>query len=1199
MSLRKTLQDNFKIMKKRLQIHWVVACLSNCSLFMRLSILPALLLGSLMTLANPNDATGQMLEKRISVDFENVSLRTALARIEKETNARFLYHSNLIPARAKVTLHASDETLEKILDVILTPHAIAYEVDGNQIILSRVADSTNDDQSQASASSGNTAYTPAFRVSGEVREEETNTPLPGVNILVQGTTVGTVTDANGQFSIEVPSESSVLVFSFIGYTTKEVSVNGQTVVNVQLAPDMKTLSEVVVIGYGTQKKSDLTGAVGSVKAEDIQERQLPSVAQGLAGKVAGVSVSVNSGRPGGQTNVRIRGFSSISTSNNPLYVIDGVIMPVGTQTDGSYSLNNAIDNINPSDIASIEILKDASATAIYGARGANGVILVTTKRGSNTGGKVSYDMQLSMPTIGPHRVKMLNAREFLDVEKKGWDNIAVYDTAGWNATNGTHSSGRRNPALDRTNPLLFDANGNPLYDTDWFKESTQQKISQNHQLSFTGGNTDSNYGVFLGYRDDNGLLLNSYLKRYSSRFVMDTKIKEWLHVGGSLSYNNQEENLVDVGTGGLNSVRMITEALPILPVRYPDGRMSHNKNYSPSMEGGQNPVDQMTQNKYILRSRNTLGNFYAAIKLAPSLELRSTLGTNILEREINVYNGRPAVETPTTALTAGQKGSGRVQNNRESFWSFENYLTWNKQINTIHNFTAMAGLSWQETNIYWFQARSQTFITDFLQTNNLGSAANYLPSPPTESGRSRFAFNSYFGRVNYGLKDKYLLTLTGRMDGSSKFGKTTKYAFFPSAALAWRVSQEPFMQNIGAISNLKVRTSYGLTGNSEIPAYSALPTLRTVTAVVNNAAATGVALNRLGNDDLKWEKTAQSDVGIEVGLFKNRVNFEFDLYYRKTTDMLLDAPLPNSSGYGSIFRNIGSMENKGLELTLTTVNVQTANLEWSTTFNVSMNRNKVLKLATPAPIYGVGNPNFTNQTGVIMEGQPVGSFWGLKRLGTWGTNELAEAQKYTANSYRGTDKPILPGDIKYLDVNGDHQINDADRMIIGNGNPLSYGSFINTVKYKNFDLTLDIQYSYGADVLNMTHHSGEDRTGLANSFKSVLNAWTPERQNTDIAATRDSKAGYVTNVDTRWIEDGSFIRGRNLLLGYTFNPAIVEKLRLSRLRIYVSAQNFFLKTKFSGNDPEVSTYTNPFAQGQTFFDYPKPTLYMFGISAGL
>lgn len=1178
-------------MKKRLHVNVRVGFIIRVSFFM------VTLVSGFITMAFTNDLSGQILEQRISVEFENTSLRAALARIEKETTIRFLYHTNLIPAKTKVTLRMSNEPLEKVLDALLTPLGIAYEADGSQIILSRIR--TSDEAPGSGRLEGdNEYYGAAFKVSGKVTDE-TNTPLPGVNILLKGTTIGTVTDESGLYTLDVTDEGAVLVFSFIGFTTQEVAVNSRSVIDVQLASDSKTLNEVVVVGYGTQKKSDLTGAVGSIKTEEIQERQLPSITQGLAGRIPGVAVNINSGRPGGQSNVRIRGFSSISTSNNPLYVVDGVIMPVGTQTDGSYNLNNAIDNINPADIASIEILKDASATAIYGARGANGVILITTKRGSNSGGRISYDMQFSVPTIGPHRVKMLNAREFLDVEQRGWDNIATYDTLGWNPTTNTHSSGRRNPALDRTNPLLFDADGNPLYDTDWLKESTQHKLSQNHQLSFTGGNVDNSYGVFLGFRDDNGLLLNSYLKRYSARFVMDSKIKDWLKIGGSLGYNSQEENIVDNGTGGLNSVRMITEALPILPVRYPDGTFSHNKNYSPSIEGGQNPVDQMTNNRYILRSRNLLGNVYANITLTEGLELRSTVGSNILEREQDQYTGRPAPETPTYVTPDSQKGSARLNSNRETFWSFENYLTYNKRIADVHSLTAMAGISWQETNIFFFQARSQTFLTDFLETNNIGSAANFLPTPPVESGRSRFAFNSYFGRVNYSLFDKYLITVTGRMDGSSKFGESAKYAFFPSAAVAWRVTKESFMENITAVSNLKLRASYGFTGNSEITTYSALPSLRTVTAIVNDQRATGVALNRLGNEDLQWERTAQSDIGIEVGFLKNRINVEADVYYRKTTDMLLDAPLPNSSGYGSIVRNVGSMENKGVELALNTVNIQTSQLEWSTTFNISLNRNKVLKLATAAPIFGVGNPNFTNQTGVIMEGKPVGSFWGLVRLGTWSTAEAAEAQLYGVNSYRGTNKPILPGDVKYLDVNGDHQINDDDRMIIGNGNPKFFGSFINTVKYGNFDLTLDIQYSYGNDVLNMTKHSGEDRTGLANSYRSVLSAWTPENQNTAIAAIRDSKAGYVSNVDTHWVEDGSFIRGRNILLGYTFSNNFTEKLRLGKLRVYVSAQNFLLSTEFSGNDPEVTTYTNAFAQGQTFFDYPKPTIYMFGISAGL
>lgn len=488
----------------------------------------------------------------------------------------------------------------------------------------------------------------------------------------------------------------------------------------------------------------------------------------------------------------------------------------------------------------------------------------------------------------------------------------------------------------------------------------------------------------------------------------------------------------------------------------------------------------------------------------------------------------------------------------------------------------------------------QNFSTDYFQFNNLGAGST---NPEYGSGASRFAFNSYFGRVNYGLHDKYLLTVTGRIDGSSKFGENHKYAFFPSAALAWRVSQEEFLMNNNIISNLKLRASYGMTGNSEIPPYSSLSLLSSgFSSIVNNQQVGGTGLNRLENPDLKWEKTAQSDIGFELGLFNNRIAFEADVYYRKTTDMLLDAPVPRTSGYATIRKNVGSMENKGIELSLSTVNIDSENFSWNTTFNISMNQNKILSLATPADIFGVGGPNHINQTNILREGEPVGSFWGLVRLGTWSEAEAEEAAKFA--SYRA-GHTILPGDLKYLDVNGDYAITEADRMIIGNGNPKGWGTFLNTFRFKNWDLTVDLQYNYGNDVLDLSTHSSEDRVALANSYKTVLNAWTPQNQNTMIAEFRDTRAGYVTNIDTHYIQDGSFIRGRNLLLGYTFPASITERLQLNRLRISASAQNFFLATKYQWGDPEVTSYSSPFAQGTTHWQYPKPTTYTLSLNIGL
>lgn len=1015
-------------------------------------------------------------------------------------------------------------------------------------------------------------------ISGKVTDAQENKPLEGVTVQVKGTAKATSTDAKGDYNIELASNESILIFTYTGAPPQEIAVGNRSVINVSFQLTGRSLNEVIVIGYGTQRKSDLTGSVGQVKAAQLEERNVPSLNQALAGRIPGVWVNSNSGRPGGQTNIRIRGFSSINSTNNPLYVVDGVILPVGTQNQNS----NAIDYINSSDIASVEVLKDASSTAIYGARGANGVILITTKRGTASGPRITYDANLSVNTIGPNRVEMLDANEYLEVENLTYDNAKIYDTAGWRAGNYADPREKR-----KTLPNLFDANGNPLYNTDWFKESVQHKLSQNHQVGFTGGNQDASYGVFLGYRDDNGLLLNSYLKRYSARFVMDVQMKEWLKIGGGLSYNNQEENIVDQGTGGLNSVRMITESFSFLPVKYADGTWGDNSNY-PGAEGGSNPVHILTDRKLIMNTQNVLGYFYATLQLGQDFELKSQVGANIATRQLNEYNGRSLY-----GISFDQQGVANTGDQRETYWSAETWLNYNKQLGRDHKLNAMVGLGWTETNIITNNAGVQGFSTDFFQNNNLGSAST-LNS--ITSNRGRFSFNSYFGRANYTYKGKYLATVTGRIDGSSKFGENSKYGFFPSAALAWRVSEEDFLKGSNVISHLKLRTSYGLTGNSEIASYSAKGTLGSgYAAIINNTRVAGVGTGRLGNEDLEWEKTQQADVGVEIGFLKNRISLEVDLYYRKTTDMLLSAPVPATTGFNSITRNIGSMENKGIEIGINTININNKNINWTTNFNISFNKNKVLQLATPADIFGVGGPNFTNQTNIIRKGESVGSFWGLVRLGVWQESERAEAAKYA--SYRG-GKPIFPGDIKYLDVNGDYAINDADRMIIGNGNPDYWGTFSNTFKYKNWDLTLDIQFSQGNDILNMSHHSGEDRQGIANSYKSVLQAYSPTKNitNTPIAAIRDTRAGYVTNVDTRWVEDGSFIRGRNLVVGYNFPVSMIKSIMLSKLRVYASVQNFFLNTNYSGNDPEITTYGNAFAQGQTFFDYPKPTTFNFGVN---
>ncbi|MEO6282096.1 MAG: SusC/RagA family TonB-linked outer membrane protein [Dyadobacter sp.] len=995
-----------------------------------------------------------------------------------------------------------------------------------------------------------------------VISDESGSGLPGVSVVLKGTQRGTSSGAGGDFTLEIPDGSQhVLVFSFVGYKSQEVNVGNQSDIKVSLAPDENALDEIVVVGYGSVRKSDLTGAVGTIKGDVLQERPASSLNQGLSGRIAGVNVSSNSGRPGGRANIRIRGASSISVSNNPLYVIDGVILNAVELGNGS----TPIDYINPNDIASIEVLKDASSTAIYGARGANGVILVTTKRGTAAGGKVTYDSDFSVGVV-PKKLPVLNSKEFLQVEETIYANAAKYDPVGW-ATGTKYTD----PKLKRTNPLLFDSSGNPLYDTDWQDETFQKAFTQNHQLGLTGGSEKGSYGAFLNYRNENGIARESWQKRFAGRFVFDSQIKSWLKVGGTLGYTDQNEKQIDqLGGGGITAMRQVLEALPIIPVKYPDGKWASNRDY-PGMEGGDSPLRVVAERLFYLRTQTMLGNMFASIRLADGLDFRSTVGTNVINQREDYF-------AAAGLQYISNNGDASVTSRRFNSWQFENYLTYSKQFAKIHSVNAMLGLSWQHVDRFDNAARSQNFTDTYFQYNNLGAGATALaPS----SNATAYGLNSYFARLNYSLLDKYLVTFTGRIDGSSKFGDANRYAFFPSAAVAWRVSEEEFLKNVPTISNLKIRASYGATGNSEIPAYRALAGMGSYDVIFGGVRNIGTGVGRMSNSNLQWEKTQQVDFGIELGLFSNRLSFELDLYRRKVNEMLLDAPLPLSSGYGSIFTNIGSMENKGVEFALNSTNIKAGDFSWSTTFNISINKNKVLALSGGSDIFS-GNT-------IVRVGEPVGAFFGRVHEGTWSTAEVEQAKKYN----------MLPGDVKYKDLNEDGTINDNDRAIIGKGIPDGFGTFLNTFQYKALSLTVDLQYMYGNDVLDRSIHSAEDRQGIANSYKTVLNAWTETNQNTPIAQVRPINAYYTTNNDSHKVTDASFIRGRNLLLAYTFPASIVSKLKLDRLRVYGSVQNFFVMTKYKGYDPEVSNSGSPFDQGFGLYDYPKPRVFMLGLNIGL
>jgi TonB-linked SusC/RagA family outer membrane protein len=1006
------------------------------------------------------------------------------------------------------------------------------------------------------------------QVSGNVIDEQ-GRPLPGVSITITGTSIGTMTDVNGKYVLNIPEADAgkALSFSFIGYVKQEININGKTVINVSMKPDAgKVLNDVVVIGYGTQKRQDVTGSVGSVSGKELQSRPAQNLEQELSGKIAGVNVSTNSGAPGGDTKIRIRGYSSINASTDPLYVVDGVIW-----TEGGSS-------INPNDVASIDVLKDASSTAIYGSRGTNGVILVTTKRGSSKkGGTVSYDGYGSIGVMAKE-LKVLDAKQFLAVEDQSYANIKKYDPVGWAA--GKYAAD--DPKVIRTALIgkLFDANLNPLYDVDWQKATTRTAFSQNHNLAFTDATEKLNYGLFLNYADDQGIILNSYQKRYNGRLTMDNQIKKWLKVGATLNYNYRETRNQGGGTGGNNIPRMLVEMPSIIPIKYPDGSYGKRTDY-PNMEGGDNPVAQATEIRDMTYNRVFSGNAYANINFMPGLDFRSTIGVT------NSSNTQPHSQTGLVGgSTANQSySSASINQYNNTFWEWDNYVTYSKTFNKVHSLNVVAGTETLNFSQLTSYGSTQNLSDNFYSYYNLGAGS--IPGIPT-SNYDAWQTQSFFARATYGYNDKYLLTVTGREDGSSRFGANNKYGFFPSAAVAWRASQEDFLKDNKTISDLKFKFSYGVTGNSEIGEYNSQANINTNNYVFNGAPAIGTTQTSIGNQGLAWEKTNEYNFGLSFGLFNNRLTFDADAYVKKTKALLLNAPLPETSGFTTVYKNIGSLQNKGIELTINSVNIKSEDFSWTSNFNISFLKNKILKLGDANDDIFL-SPSFLSNFLLARVGDPAGEFWGYKVLGTWGTAEAAQAAKYG----------LLPGDLKLWDKNGDGKITADDKTVLGKSTPDGYGTFTNNFQYKQFDLGIELQFDYGNQIMNLTKHSGQDRTGQANSYATVLNAWTPENQNTNIAEDRPAYVRYQTEIYSTKVENGSFIRGKAITLGYTFGANTLSKLKMSRLRIYGQVQNAFLITKYSGYDPETSTYngSSNFTQGIQFYDYPKPRTFLLGVNA--
>jgi len=1030
-------------------------------------------------------------------------------------------------------------------------------------------------------------------VRGTVTDASTGEALPGVNVVIQGTVVGAVTDANGNYTLNVPNTAATLRFSFIGYVSQRVALSGQTTLNVALNAEVSQLSEVVVTGYGTSRRQDLTGSIASIKTERLLDKPAFNIGQAIGGKIAGVKVIEANGAPGGNPMIRVRGTNSISSNNVPLFVVDGIV-----------GVANALTILNPNEIQSIDVLKDASATAIYGARGANGVIIITTKRGFAGKTTVEYNGYI---TRGVRQRDFVynNTEQFLYVTRQAWLNNAKYATtqnwplcpfsdllpAGYNGTTFSDLPWlfEKTAQGGYSIPLLGE-DGNyykPRFDTNYESLIFVPSLSHNHQISIRGGNENAKFGTFFNYAHEDGLLLNSYFDRFSGKVNGDFKITKWLNISSQITANKNKNRTNDVSyfSGGIS--RAVSETFPLVPPQYPSDPEIYKQYaglYGQSIDFPVGEADcqnawqiSKTVETFADRSQFT-GDITLNFQITPDLTFKSNFAVDDNSYKYNNYGGR--------VVSRASFGTAAINIQKAYYWQNENYFNYNKIIGD-HSISGVLGISWSRYRWENLNASNNNYFDDFYKWHNLAVGTAPRPNPTSSDGQN--SLNSYFARANYSYRGKYLLTLTGRMDGSSKFGADSKYGFFPSGSVAWRLSEEDFMKNISVLSNLKLRFSVGQTGNQEIGSYVTQTFISSTNVVINGALTPALYPSSVGNPKLKWEKTTQYDAGLDVGLVGNRVTLAVDYYNKLTTDMLLDVPLPQSTTTGSVRKNYGTVENKGFEVQLSTHNIRKPNFNWYTDIAWSANKNTIKKLGpTGADILRnswVGGANT-----ILRVGESIATFFGLTRLGTYSTEEASLAARYG----------FVPGDVKYLDKNGDGLISYvADGDLLGSAFPKWDMDITNNMDYRNFDLMVDIRISYGGKKENRTNHSGEDRQVMDNSKNRVLSAWTPYNQNTDIGEVRPGMGGayYQTYPDTHWIEDASFVRGEGATLGYTLPNNILKGL--TRLRVYFTAKNFFVLTKYSGYDPEGSDNDNmndSLTPNMDFYMYPRPSTYTFGIN---
>ena len=1109
-----------------------------------------------------------IIYRKLTLTANNTPLKSVIKSIESDLNIKFGFSGNTINASQKLTFSVKDVLLKDFLDEEFVPLNIGYKLVDNQLILypieeekkkATVFEVINDSKNQ-----------PFKKITGQVFSQK-GEPLESVTVKLKGSNKTTTTKKDGTFAIEIVSEENpILIFSFVGYTTKEVIVGEQTSLSVFLKSLEKNLDDVIVVGYGQVKRHDVTGSVSKVNIVDLQKAPVRSFDEALAGRIAGVQVASQDGQPGSPISIIIRGNNSITQDNSPLYVIDG--FPVEDP-------NNNL--INPADIESIEVLKDASSTAIYGARGANGVIIITTKKGKEGAPVINFTTSFGSQHI-LKEMQMMSPYEFVKLQTQ-IDTIA--------------------------NPLRYFQNGLTL---DSYKKIAGVNMQDlvfrpasmtSNSVSIAGGTLKTKYFLSGSVLNQDGIVINSSYKRYQSRFSLDQTVNDQLKIG----INTNLSSVKYIGTtpsqteynGSLNLMYGVLGYRPVtgssstyLVDNLFDTAISLLNDYraNPSIE-----LKNELRNDI---NNDIVSNIYLDYALLPELKLRISAGINYDMQRADAFNNTNTIYGNIQSPVGLNGPNGSINYNESFQWLNENTLTYNRKINADQTINILGGVTFQKhtNSTYGFSAIHVP--DDALSLSGLSQGTPLSVA----SYNSSWTLNSFLSRVNYSYKSRYLLTASVREDGSSKFSAGNKWGLFPSGAFAWRFTNEPFLPKTDWLNDGKFRLSYGITGNNRVGDFASLSQMNLGNTagypfndMLTNGVNNGSYPSILGNAKLRWESTRQTDLGIDLTGFRQKVNLTIDYYSKTTFNLLLNANLPYTTGYGNVFENVGKVRNSGLEITISTTNISTPTFTWNTSFNISFNRSKVLQLTQnqeSISSFVSWDGNYNGLPAYIAKiNQPISQLYGYVWDGVYQTSDftVTPSGKYilkdNVTDNGNARNQIQPGDIKYKDLSGDRTINANDQTVIGRGEPIHVGGFTNNFIYKGFDLNIFFQWSYGNDIINANRlkFDGSNIINL-NQFATYENRWTPQNTNTNVFRV-GGQGPYAYS--SRIVEDGSYLRLKTLSIGYNLPANLINKIKLKTARVFISAQNVFTISRYTGFDPEVSVKNTALTPGFDYSSYPR------------